>query len=324
MAIDLLKIKPHKVSKDLSGYITYIYGAPKTGKTTLATQMDGCLLLAFEQGYNALPGVMAQDIVTWGEMKQVFRELKKPEVQQTFKAVIVDTIDVAADKCKKYICQQNGIEDLGDLGYGKGWTKFKDEFNEIFRGLTQLGYAVFFIGHHKEVTITDPAGTEKIVIRPALSNSTREVIAGMADIYGYAHQKNEGQMSVLTLRDTAGHIECGCRFKYIPNEITTSYQNLVSAIQEAIEKEAADHDNKFVTEERTIVQIAKTFDYDALKDEFNKIVEELMGKDPAYYSPRIAHIVEKYLGKGKKVAGTTREQAEFISLIVAEIKDELM
>jgi hypothetical protein len=37
MAINLLNIQPHKVSKDLSGYITYIYGAPKTGKTTLAT-----------------------------------------------------------------------------------------------------------------------------------------------------------------------------------------------------------------------------------------------------------------------------------------------
>ena len=64
MAINLLNIQPHKVSKDLSGYITYIYGAPKTGKTTLASQMDGCLLLAFEQGYNALPGVMAQPILT--------------------------------------------------------------------------------------------------------------------------------------------------------------------------------------------------------------------------------------------------------------------
>ena len=123
--MQILKIQPHKVSKDLSGYITYIYGAPKTGKTTLATQMDGCLLLAFEQGYNALPGVIAQDIVTWGEMKQVFRELKKPEVQQAFKAVIVDTIDVAADKCKKYICQQNDIEDLGDLGYGKIFAVLK-------------------------------------------------------------------------------------------------------------------------------------------------------------------------------------------------------
>jgi predicted AAA+ superfamily ATPase len=59
MAINLLNIQPHKVSKDLSGYITFIYGAYKTGKTTLATQMDKALLLAFEQGYNALPGVIA-------------------------------------------------------------------------------------------------------------------------------------------------------------------------------------------------------------------------------------------------------------------------
>jgi hypothetical protein len=34
--IDLTQIEPHKVSRDLSGYITFIYGAPKTGKTTLA------------------------------------------------------------------------------------------------------------------------------------------------------------------------------------------------------------------------------------------------------------------------------------------------
>lgn len=69
MAINLLNLQPHKVSTDLSGYITYIYGAPKTGKTTLATQMPNALLLAFERGYNALPGVIAQDINTWGEMK---------------------------------------------------------------------------------------------------------------------------------------------------------------------------------------------------------------------------------------------------------------
>ena len=53
MAINLLDIKPHCVSRDLSGYITYIYGAPKTGKTTLATQMGKSLLIAFERGYNA-------------------------------------------------------------------------------------------------------------------------------------------------------------------------------------------------------------------------------------------------------------------------------
>ena len=324
MAINLLDLKPHKVSRDLSGYITYIYGAPKTGKTTLATQMDGCLLLAFEPGYHALPGVIAQDITSWGEMKQVFRELKKPEVQSAFKAVIVDTIDVAADRCKKYICQQNEIDDLGDLGYGKGYVKFKEEFNEIFRGLTQLGYAVFFIGHHKEVTMTDPAtGADRMIIRPSLSNSTREVIAGMADIYGYAHQKKVDQMSVLTLRSTDGAIECGCRFKYIPHEITMSYTNLVDAIQSAIDQEAAEHGGQFVTNERNTAPVVQTYNYDELMAEFKDLVDKLM-MDNQSNAPKITAIVEKYLGKGKKVSDATPEQVEFIHLIVTEIKEDLV
>jgi hypothetical protein len=325
MAIDLLSLQPHKVSRDLSGYITFVYGAPKTGKTTLATQMEGCLLLAFEPGYHALPGVIAQDVTTWGEMKQVYRELRKPEVQATFKAVIIDTIDIAADRCKKYICQQNDIEDLGDLGYGKGWTKFKEEFNEVFRGLTQLGYAVFFIGHHKEATITDPAtGAEKIIIRPSLSNSTREVIAGMADIYGYARQRGEGQMSQLVLRNTDGSIECGSRFKYIDNEITLGYQNLVDTIQKAIDKEAAELGGKFVTDERVVAPIAVTYDYDALMKEFSTIAGQLMERDSAVNQPKITAIVDKYLGKGKKISEAKPDQAEFIHLIVSEIKETLL
>jgi len=63
--IDLTSLKPHKVSRDLSGYITYIYGPSKIGKTTFGSQMPGALILAFEKGYNALPNVYAQDVTTW-------------------------------------------------------------------------------------------------------------------------------------------------------------------------------------------------------------------------------------------------------------------
>lgn len=323
MAINLLEIQPHKVSRDLSGYITYIYGAPKTGKTTLATQMDKSLLLAFEAGYNALPGVMAQPVTTWGEMKQIYSQLKKPEVKAAYDAVIIDTIDVAADRCKKYICQQNDIEDLGDLGYGKGWTKFKDEFNDVFRGLTQLGYAVFFIGHEKEQTIQLPDGTEKVIIRPNLSNSTRETIAGMADIYGYARQNGNDKMSSLVLRDTSGTINCGCRFKYIPHEIELSYKNLVDAITTAIDQEAAENGGKYITEERMTVASAPNYDHKALMDEFQEMVGKLMSQD-SNNSVKITGIVEKYLGKGKKISETNANQAELVYLIVNEIKEELI
>ena len=323
MAIDLLTLQPHKVSRDLSGYITYIYGAPKCGKTTLAVQMEKALLVAFEPGYHALPGVMAQDVTSWAEMKQLYRQLKDPRVQEMYRCVIIDTIDIAADRCKKYICNQNGIEDLGDLGYGKGWTKFKDEFNEVFRGLTQLGYAVFFIGHDKPEMIDNPDGTKTQKIRPTLSNSTKTVIAGMADIYGYAHQKAAGEMSVLTLRDASGMIECGCRFKYMPTEIVMSYKNLIDALNEAIDKEAAETAGQFVTNERIVAPAAVTYDYEALMAEFQDLVGTLMSKGTTN-GPKITAIVEKYLGKGKKVSDTTPEQAEFVSLIVADIKSDLM
>lgn len=323
MAIDLLNLKPHKVSRDLSGYITYIYGAPKTGKTTLATQMEGALLLAFEPGYHALPGVIPQDITSWAEMKQVFRQLKNPDVQAMFKAIIVDTIDIAADRCKKYICTQNSIEDLGELGYGKGWTKFKDEFNDVFRGLTQLGYAVFFIGHDKVEQIENADGTKTQHIRPALTNSTKTIIAGMADIYGYSYQKTANEMSVLALRDPSGMIECGSRFKYMPNEISMSYKNLVNALNAAIDKEAAENNNQFVTNERVVAPVETEYDYDALMEEFQELVGALMSKG-ATNGPKITAIIERYLGKGKKIKETTPEQAEFIHLIVSDIKSELM
>jgi hypothetical protein len=249
--------------------------------------------------------------------------LKKPEVQATCKAVIIDTIDIAADRCKKYICNQNGIEDLGDLGYGKGWTKFKDEFNEVFRGLTQLGYAVFFIGHDKPETIDNPDGTKTQKIRPTLSNSTKTVIAGMADIYGYAHQKAAGEMSVLTLRDPSGTIECGCRFKYMPAEIVMNYKNLVNALNEAIDKEANETNNQFVTTERIVAPVAVEYDYDALMAEFQDMVGALMSRGTTN-GPKITAIVERYLGKGKKVSDSTPDQAEFIHLIVSDIKADLM
>lgn len=316
MAINLLNIQPHKVSTDLSGYITFIYGAPKSGKTTLATQMPKALLLAFEKGYNALPGVMAQDVTSWGDMKQIFRELKKPEVKNTFNSIIVDTIDIASDMCQKYICDQNGITTLGQLGFGKGWTFFKNEFSLVFRGLTQLGYAVVFIGHDKEVL--DDNGNR--TIRSALTSSVRTIITGMADIIGYAHQTKGQSQSVLTIRCGDDSIECGSRFKYIKPEFPMSYNNLVNAVREAIEKEAAENDNKFITNKKQEVKEAPSYDFNLLMKEFQGLVEAIMDESPDN-AAKITSTVEHYLGKGKKASEITPYQAEFLYLINEDLKN---
>ena len=327
MAMDLLNIKPHKVSRDLSGYITLLYGPAKVGKTTFGAKMPGHLLLAFERGYNALPGVMAQDITTWGEFKQVVRELKKPEVKEVYKSLIIDTADIASDLCQKYICNQLGIDNIGDGGWStNGWAKYKKEFEDTFRTLSQLGYAIVFISHDKEKTIKPQNNSEYQQIGSSMQSSALSIIENMSDIIGYAHIKtdtNGNSTRVLTLRSLDNSIRCGCRFKYIAPEIPFTYDALTKALNEAIDKEAQENNGQFVTSERIEAPIIKTYDYDALMKEFGDLVGELMNKDPNTYSPKITHIVESYLGKGRKVSETTPAQAEFIYLIISEIKEDL-
>lgn len=319
MAINLLQIEPHKVSRDLSGYITYVYGIPKVGKTTFGSQFPGALILAFERGYNALPGVIAQDITTWGEFKQVLRELKKPEVQAVYKSIIIDTVDIAASLCEKYICNQLGIENIGDGGWStNGWSKYKKEFEDSFRTIAQLGYAVCFISHSADKTFKKKDGTEYNQMVPTAQKSANEIIKGMADIYACADIVNGERR--LILRSLDGSVDTGCRFKYIEPEIPFSYQNLVEALNKAIDQEAAETNNKFVTQERISNVIAPEYDFDALMAEFQKLTGNLMRKDPAN-GPKITEIVNRYLGKGKKASEATRDQAEFIALIVDEIKE---
>lgn len=327
MAIDLLSIQPHKVSRDLSGYITFIYGPAKVGKTTFGSKMPGHLILAFERGYNALPGIMKYDVTTWGEMKQIVRELKKPEVKEVYKSIIVDTADVAADACQKYICNQLGIENIGDGGWStNGWAKYKKEFEDTFRTLTQLGYAVVFLSHEKEKTIKLQTGTEYQQMGSSMQSSAMAIVENMSDIIGYAHpiiDKNGESKRVLSLRSPDNTIRCGCRFRYIEPEIEFSYESLTKALNDAIDKEARESNNQFVTDERQATPILKEYDYESLMAEFQDLVGGLMNKNPQHYGPRITQVVDKYLGKGKKVSDATLDQAEFISLIIDEIKADL-
>ena len=322
MAINLLSIQPNKVSRDLSGYITYIYGPGGAGKTTFGVQAPGALLLAFEKGYNALPGVLAQDITTWGQMKEVMRELKKPDVKAAFKTIIIDTVDIASVLCEKYICSQLGIENIGDGGWStNGWAKVKREWETTFRTITMEGYAVIFISHSKDKTFKPKGGNEYNQIVPSCSTAYNEIIKNMADIMGYIEV--EGAQRRLVLRSADGGVDCKCRFKHITPVIEFSYQSLVNALNDAIDKEAAETNHQYITNERSASPATVSYDYDALMEEFGNLAGAVMTKDQSN-APKITAIVDKYLGRGKKVSDATPDQAEFIYLIIQEVRSELL
>ena len=176
---DLLNIQPHQVSRDMRGYSVFFYGEPKSGKTTTATKFPNHLLLAFEKGYNAIPGAMAQPINSWSEFRKVLRQLKEPEVQAKFETIIIDTADIAYDYCENYICSNNGVDAIGDIGYGKGYTLAGKEFDECLRKIVQMNYGLVLISHAVDKTFTDESGKEYNQIVPTLGNKPRNIVARM-------------------------------------------------------------------------------------------------------------------------------------------------
>ena len=226
--------------------------------------------------------------------------------------------------CDKYICNQLGIDSLGDGGWEtNGWARYKKELEDCFRTITQLGYALICISHDQDKTFTRKNNTKYNQIVPTAQKSLNNIIKDMADLYLYAMLDDQTKERKLIVRSLDGSIDCGSRFRYMANELPLEYNALVRALNEAIDKEANEHDNKYVTNERTAGVKTVEYDYNALMGEFQSIVGALMERDAAKNGPKISQIVEKYLGKGKKIMETTPDQAEFVHLIVTEIKEEI-
>ena len=327
MDIDLLGLQPHKVSRDLRGYSVFFYGEPKSGKTTIASKFPDALLLAFEKGYNALAGVMAQPINSWAEFIKVNRQLKDDKVKEKFATIIIDTSDIAYEYCEKYICNNNGVDTIGDIPYGKGYELVEKEFDSKLRSIVQMGYGIVLISHATDKVFKDESGQEYNKIVPTLDKRSNNIVARMADIIGYSRSvtDSEGNDKTLLFMRGTQRFEAGSRFKYTPDYIEFTYENLVNAIADAIDKQAEeDGENLFTTErDNNYIDTSSNLDFDALMEEFQGIIKgfsEDEEKMASYYAPRITQIVDKYLGKGKKVSEMNREQSEQLVLIIDDLK----
>lgn len=331
MAIDIMSIKPHEVSRSLEGYTVMFYGAPKTGKTTTAAKFPKALILGFETGWLAIPGVMAMPVNKWSEFKQVIKQLKEPAAHDVYSNIVVDTADIAYDLCEKYICNQQGVSAINEIPYGQGWSMASKEFDEALRSIPQMGYGLILISHSQDKTFTDENGNEFNQIVPTLGNRPRLIVDRMSDIIGYAQpveDENGKTDTVLYMRGTPRFV-AGSRFKYTPDKIQFSYDNLVNAIGQAIDKQADENAGKFVTDEKTTAHQPSTGpSFDELMAEFKDITSKIQKnttKDEfkSKWVPKITEITDKYLGTGKKVNDCTPKQTEQLVLIVDDLKSEL-
>ena len=322
MAIDIFNIQPTTISRDLKGKFVCIYSLPKVGKTSMACQFPKNLLCAFEKGYNAIAGVRPIDITKWSDFKLVLRQLEKPEARQMYDTVTLDTIGIAWEMCEQFICAQNGVQKIADIPWGGGYSACKKEFEACLRKITQLGFGLVIIAHVDKRVEKRADDDEVEILGPAIPKRAYEIVNQLVDIIGYIDVTwdEEGNSERWLYTRKTPTVMAGSRFKYLAPKIKFGYNELVSAISDAIDK-SEKLDGAVVVD--TIEQvIEEKLDYKAIREEASMLWKTLVERDPEN-APIILKKVEMIFGRPMKLSEITEDQVDLFNLAVLDMRDML-
>lgn len=271
---------------------------------------------------------MAQPINKWSDFKKVLRQLDKPEAKERFETIIIDTVDIAYNLCEQYICSREGVEKVGEIPYGAGYSMIEKEFDEALRSIPLKDYGLVMISHSQDKQFTDENGQTFQKIVPTLPKRAELVVNRMADIIGYSRtvETENGTEVRLYLRGTPRFV-AGSRWKYTPNYIEFTYDNLVKAIQEAIEKQEEADGIKAVNEHINVYKEVETPSFEEVKEKINNIINTLIRDEDgnlienSEYISKIKKITEEHLGKNRKIVDATEDQLEMLIMILADLEE---
>lgn len=228
--MSLLPTKPTEPKRDFEFFTTLIYGAPKTGKSTLASQFEKPLFLATEAGLNSLETYNVP-VDSWETFVTACAEIAAGK--HAFRTIVIDTIDNLWQFCSAYICKKNGIQHESELDWGKGWKLVKDEFRRAITKLTLLPYGVVMISHADPIEIKTRTGSINKWM-PTMPKQAREIVMPICDFIFYAsiEDTEDGEQRIIRTKPSENW-EGGDRTGRLPETLPMSYVSIRDAFHAA-------------------------------------------------------------------------------------------
>ena len=174
----------------LSQIKIWIYGAPFSGKTTLANNFPEALMLNTDGNINSFnsPYVRIRDeldgrqtIKAWVIFKRTIEELKQGS---GYKTIVVDLVEDVYEYCRLYCYEKLGIEHESDNSF-KAYDYVRNEFLNVMKSLLNLNYNIVLISHEDaSKDITKRSGDKITAIKPNITEKLANKLAGMVDLVG--------------------------------------------------------------------------------------------------------------------------------------------
>ena len=288
----------------------------------MAAQFPKNLLLGFEHGWNALSGIKAVDITRWADFKMVLRQLERPEAREMYDTITIDTVGIAWEMVEAFTCQQNGVQKIGDIPWGGGYTAAKKEFENCLRKITQLGYGLVIIAH-VEKRIEKRADDDEVeILGPAIPKRAYDIVNQLVDIIGYIDVTwdDQGNSERWLYTRKTPTIMAGSRFPYLAPKIKFGYRELAEAINDAIDKQQKE--DGAVVVDKVEVKQKEILDFKKVRERARELWTALVEKN-ADNADIILKKIEMVFGRKMKMSEVTEDQVDLLNLVVLDMEDML-
>lgn len=329
MAVNIFQVpKKETVNRSMQSKSIMVVGKSKSGKSTLCSEAPRPVFLMTENGVEALTGMVPIPIASWSDFKQAVNQLCTPQGRENFDSVVIDTYTNLILLLDKYVggklsTEKQSLDFGSDADYGKGTKAMRNELGIQLQKLANQGYILLNIVHAEDKVDFD---TGKAYIGTSLSNSLYGVAEKFVDQIIYLKTEEDRQSKqekhYICFTKKGGFNGTGGRFTPTVERVECSYKNLEDAILGAVDTLSETKGVKTVVDDKPAVQIEvaeETYDFKALKDEFQTITSNLMAEDTAN-ADAIKQVVEGVLGAGKTANKLTPAQAELMAEIVTNLK----
>lgn len=220
-----------------------LHGIQGIGKSRWAAGAPSPIFLPTEDGLTAIdvPHFPVAKTLTdfFSYMKILIDE------KSEYQTVIIDTVDWLEKLIWKDVCEENKVQNIEKIGYGKGYTYAMTSWDKFFNGLELLrakGMAVVCLSHNEVKTFSPPDGDPYDRWQIKLHKNAASKLEEWADVVlfaGYSVTVNADSGKVVNHSERVIHTTNKPAWKaktryVLPDTLPLEFSALLTAIKNQI------------------------------------------------------------------------------------------